>query len=216
VIWVLAELPKNIQVINGDNVKPYVLLTNSHNGSIAIDFRLTTVRVVCQNTLALALRDTDKKTFFKHAHQGNYSHLKIQVEAFFEDTLKAVDDLENQFKAMMDRKFDDDLIKEYIENLFPMPNKPFGEKISRIVMNRYLSKVKKMEESRTKIAHLRLYGKGADLPGVKESLWGTFNAVLEYVDHSGLGGNIGLSSNLLGSGAAFKRKAFDVAQGYLS
>jgi len=215
VIWVLAEVPKNIQVRQGDKVKPYVLFTNSHDGSIAIDFRLTTVRVVCQNTLSLALKDADKKTVFKHAHQGDYGHLKVQVEAFFEDTLKAVDNLENQFKAMMDRKFDDDLVKEYIETLFPMPNKPIGEKISRSVTNRYLSKVKKVEESRTKIAHLRLYGKGADLPGVKESLWGTFNAVLEYVDHYGLGGNIGISSNLLGSGAALKRKAFGLAIPYL-
>ena len=67
-----------------------------------------------------------------------------------------------------------------------------------------------------KIAHLRLYGKGADSPGVNESLWGTFNSVLEYVDHYGLGGNIGLPSNLLGSGAVLKRKAFGLAIQYLS
>ena len=76
VIWLLAELPGNIVVGKKDTVKPYALFTNSHNGSIAIDVRLTTVRVVCRNTLSLALMDKDKKTFFKHAHQGDYQHLQ--------------------------------------------------------------------------------------------------------------------------------------------
>ena len=34
------------------------------------------IRVVCQNTLSLALRDTDKKIVFKHVHQGNYTDLQ--------------------------------------------------------------------------------------------------------------------------------------------
>ena len=68
----------------------------------------------------------------------------------------------------------------------------------------------------TKIAHLRLYGKGTDLPGVKESLWGTFNSVLEYVDHHEKDGDLSISSILLGSGAALKRKAFNLAMGYFT
>ena len=102
-IWCLAELPGNILVGKKDNVKPYALFTNSHDGSIAIDVRLTTVRVVCQNTLSLALMDKDKKTFFKHAHQGDYRRLQTELEAFFSDTLKAVDNVQVQFKEMLDR-----------------------------------------------------------------------------------------------------------------
>jgi len=215
VIWLLAELPGNIQVRKGDRVKPYALFTNSHDGSIAIDFRLTTVRVVCQNTLSLALTGTDKKTFFKHSHKGNYRDLKTEVQTFFEDTLKAVDDLETQFRQMLDRKFDDDLVKEYIEEVFPMPVEPIRAKIDNRVMNQYLSRVKRVNNARMKIAELRLYGKGSDLPGVKESLWGTFNAVLEYVDHYEKDGGIGISSGVFGSGAALKRKAFSRALDYL-
>ncbi len=215
VIWVMAELPRHIQVREGDKIKPYALFTNSHNGSIAIDFRLTTIRVVCQNTLSLALRDKNRKTFFKHAHQGDYKNLQEQVGAFFEDTLNAVDDLEAQFKAMMERKFDDELIKEYIEKLFPIPVKPIRAEFDKRVRKRYLSRVRKINEARMKIAHLRLYGKGADLPGVRDSLWGNFNAVLEYVDHYQKNGGAGISSGLFGSGAAIKRKAFGLALGYL-
>ena len=216
VIWLMAELPRNIQVEKGDKVIPYALFTNSHNGSIAIDFRLTTVRVVCQNTLSLALKDNDKKTFFKHAHQGDYADLQSEVEVFFADTLKAVDNLETQFKKMLDRKFDDDITKDYIEKVFPIPLRPKRAEFDKRVEALFRSRVEKIKNARMKIAHLRLYGKGADLPGVKDSLWGTFNAVLEYVDHYEKNGGANISSSLFGPGAALKRKAFGLALDYLS
>ena len=56
VIWLLAKLPDDIRVRGEDVLETYLLFTNSHDGSVAIDIRLTTVRVVCQNTLSLALR----------------------------------------------------------------------------------------------------------------------------------------------------------------
>lgn len=51
------------------------------------------------------------KTVFKRAHSGDYKDLSDEVAAFFEDTLKAADDLGKKFKNMMERKFDDELIK---------------------------------------------------------------------------------------------------------
>ena len=68
--------------------------------------------------------DKDKKTFFKHAHQGDYQHLPSELETFFSNTLKAVDNVQVQFKEMLERKFDDDLTKEYIGKLFPVPIEP--------------------------------------------------------------------------------------------
>jgi len=56
VVWLLAEVPKDMQVTKGGRVKQYALFSNSHNGSYDIDFRLTTVRVVCKNTLFSALK----------------------------------------------------------------------------------------------------------------------------------------------------------------
>ena len=76
-------------------------------------------------------------------------------------------------------------------------------------------KGKEGQNSPWKIAQLRLYGKGTELPGVKESLWGTFNAVLEYVDHYERDEGTGISWSLLGSGAVVKRKAYGLAVGFL-
>jgi phage/plasmid-like protein (TIGR03299 family) len=215
VVWAMAELPKSITVTNKDQVKTYSLFTNSHNGSIAIDFRLTTVRVVCQNTLSLALKDKDKRTFFKKAHQGNYEALQQEVKAFFADTLRAADDLETRFKQMMEKKIDDDLIKAYIENLFPEPKKPARADVDSRVKNLYLARLQNIKESRCRISDLRLNGKGSEIKGVKESLWGTFNAVLEFIDHYEKNSGNNIASNLFGTGAALKRKAYDQALVYL-
>ena len=52
--WILARLPHQY-IINGDEITPYLVFMNSHDGSSGIKVAMTPVRVVCQNTLNLAL-----------------------------------------------------------------------------------------------------------------------------------------------------------------
>jgi phage/plasmid-like protein (TIGR03299 family) len=54
-VWMLARMPQDVRVTGDDVVHPYILLTNSHDGSMALRMLATTVRVVCANTLNLAL-----------------------------------------------------------------------------------------------------------------------------------------------------------------
>ncbi|MBA4190801.1 MAG: alpha/beta hydrolase, partial [Planctomycetaceae bacterium] len=54
-VWILARLPKTLRAAGEDEIRPYVLLTNSHDGSKALRMIPTTIRVVCANTLNLAL-----------------------------------------------------------------------------------------------------------------------------------------------------------------
>jgi Domain of unknown function (DUF932) len=56
ITWLLARIHRPLQITRDDIVQPYALLANSHDGSIAFTISLTTVRVVCQNTLAVALK----------------------------------------------------------------------------------------------------------------------------------------------------------------
>lgn len=53
-IWMLARLPEKY-IINGDEIAPYLVFSNSHDGSGAVRVAITPIRVVCQNTLNLAL-----------------------------------------------------------------------------------------------------------------------------------------------------------------
>ncbi len=56
-VWMLARIPAEYRAGPGDLVRPYVLLTNTHDGTQAFRMIPTKVRVVCQNTLNLALRE---------------------------------------------------------------------------------------------------------------------------------------------------------------
>src|SRR5690606_10872309 len=88
VVWLLARLPGDIQARGDDVVETYLLFSNSHDGSSAIDIRLTTVRVVCQHTLSLALGHTSVGKVFRRAHDGRYGVLKEEARAFFEFSVK--------------------------------------------------------------------------------------------------------------------------------
>jgi hypothetical protein len=85
-----------------------------------------------------------------------------------------------------------------------------------MVAKLYTARVKKVKGARITTAALIDSGMGTEIPGVKGSLCGALNAVLEYADHYERNGGSSISSGLFGSGALLKRKAFDLALRYLS
>jgi phage/plasmid-like protein (TIGR03299 family) len=65
-IWLLARLPVTIQPVKGDEVNPYLLLANGHDGSLMVHLTFTPIRVVCQNTLAMALVEGKRRVAIRH------------------------------------------------------------------------------------------------------------------------------------------------------
>jgi phage/plasmid-like protein (TIGR03299 family) len=64
-VWILASISSGpIEVVKGDAVKPYFLLTNGHDGMRALSVGFTPIRVVCANTLAAAERNSNSLSFF--------------------------------------------------------------------------------------------------------------------------------------------------------
>ncbi len=116
-VWLLATLPREY-IIAGERISPYLVFSNTHDGSGSVKVAITPVRVVCNNTLNLAL-DTAKRSF-SMIHTGNI-HDKIQ-EA--KDTLfmaeKYMDSLGIEFEQLRRQKITDAQVKEYIELLLPM------------------------------------------------------------------------------------------------
>ena len=53
-VWILARMPREF-IINGEQISPYLVFSNTHDGSGAIKVAVTPIRVVCNNTLNLAL-----------------------------------------------------------------------------------------------------------------------------------------------------------------
>ena len=96
VIWLLAKINKPMKVGTEDVLQPFALMANNHDGSIALNIRLTTVRVVCQNTLALAMRERIGQQF-RRAHQGTFAQHAEAAQEFFAATLRELDFVTQSF-----------------------------------------------------------------------------------------------------------------------
>ena len=92
VVWMMAKMPESIVLPREDKLDTYLLFSNSHDGTLPIDIRLTTVRVVCNNTLMLALRKKDQVHVFRRGHSGRYEVIKAEAETFFTSVLSQQSD----------------------------------------------------------------------------------------------------------------------------
>ena len=166
-VWLLARLPREY-IIAGERISPYLVFSNTHDGSGSVKVAVTPVRVVCNNTLNLAL-GTAKRSF-SMIHTGNIQD-KIQ-EA--KDTLfmaeEYMDCLGIEFEQLRRQKMTDAQVKEYIELLLPMENDPTPMQEKNIIRLR-----KDMEKR---------YYKAPDLQKVGNNAYRFINAVSDFATHS--------------------------------
>ena len=92
-----AKLPGDLKVTGDDVLEKYVLLANSHDGSLAVTMQLTAVRVVCANTMSVALASGQK---FRALHTPNVISKANEAreflgltEAYFESLMAGVNRL---------------------------------------------------------------------------------------------------------------------------
>lgn len=70
-IWGLAKVNDGVEIVDGDVIKPYLLLATSYDGSLATTARFTSIRVVCNNTLQMARAD-NKSGVVKVRHDSTF------------------------------------------------------------------------------------------------------------------------------------------------
>jgi len=115
-VWLLARLPKEY-IISGDQVSPYLVFFNSHDGSGAVRCAITPIRVVCQNTLNLALQ-TAKRSWSAIHTQGIKDRMQEAEETLFraESYMSA---LGKEVYNLQKTSLSDNKVLEYINELFP-------------------------------------------------------------------------------------------------
>ena len=199
-IWILAKLPSYIRIGKNDIVNKYLLLTNSHDGSAVVRAKLTPIRVVCSNTLSVALSGNEQEVRIKHtpnavhrlreAHKllGLSNHLYLQLDSIF--------------NKMALKRITEKQLQQYVKTL--IPSNPDAQHQTR------------NENIREAILELYESGQGADMS--RGTLWGAYNAATEYTDHvqSSRNPNKQLSSMWFGSGEKLKLRAFALAQKMLT
>lgn len=126
VIWLLAKIDRTISVGGKDEVAPYAVMMNSHDGSSAYQIRLTTVRVVCQNTLNAALRESKFGKQFRRSHSGSIAAHAFAADQFYKEALGELDKVEQSFNLLLNRSCDDTAFKKFSDTLLPEPKRQIG------------------------------------------------------------------------------------------
>lgn len=116
-VWLLAHMPHEY-IITGERISPYLLFSNTHDGSGAIKVALTPVRVVCNNTLNLAL--STAKRSWSMIHTGDIrSKMKEARDTLFMAE-QYMDSLGKEFESLRMKKLSDKAVMDYIEILLPL------------------------------------------------------------------------------------------------
>ena len=166
-VWMLARLPREF-IIGGERISPYMVFSNTHDGSGAVKTALTPIRVVCNNTLNLALRTA--KRSWSMIHTGDISG-KIE-EA--KNTLFLADEymtaLGQEFENLRKIKLSEKQVLDYIKILLPM------EENYSLLQKRGVEKLRADMKMR--------YFDAPDLKDVGNNGYRFVNAVSDFATHS--------------------------------
>lgn len=197
-VWLLAKLPDDIHV-GDDVVEQFLLLTNNHEGKEALMCRFTPIRVVCMNTLSAALKGTGN--IARVLHMGDLDWQFAQASKMLGFAQTYFKNTEDVYKQMADVQFTSNQAKDYFQRV--IPDNPEAKWNTRT------------ENVRKQMLDLfEGAGAGAQLNGVRGTLWGAWNSVAEYIDHdrqSGSKPEKRLISSWFGSGSDIRDKSFDKA-----
>jgi len=199
-IWILAKLPADIRVIGDDIVNKYLLLSNSHDGLSAVQVKFTPIRVVCQNTLTMAL---SQGPTIRIVHTKDMKQRLKQAEQLLGIVHTHYRDIEADFAAMTRVQVDGERLKEYLSQVFPDPKDPDNQKA-----------LKRLRDDRSLAEYFFDRGKGTDIKGVRGTLWAAYNGVAELIDHRvvGFSETRRLGSIWFGDGYLTKARAYKVAK----
>ena len=165
--WILARLPHQY-IINGEEISPYLVFMNAHDGSGAIKAAMTPVRVVCQNTLNLALSTAKRSWSFNHVGDINGKLDKARDTLLYAGQYMA--ELGKTFGKLGRIKLSDGKVTEFISALIPDADGGTPQQKRNI---------RKMQED----LKARYYD-APDLADIEKNGYRFINAVSDFATHS--------------------------------
>lgn len=197
--WALARTGKSTRLKGCDEVNGYLLLATSCDGTLATTATPTTIRVVCNNTLSIALNGAVNAVKVPHNTSFDPQAVKRQLGV----AVTQWDAFMYRMKTLCERKVKAHESMNYFLRVLCQPE---GERDPSLglINERALKRVQELYEGK---------GRGAELASAQGTAWGLLNAVTEYVDHERRARNpeYRLDSAWFGQGASLKQRALDQA-----
>jgi phage/plasmid-like protein (TIGR03299 family) len=168
-IWCSVRVPKaDIEIVKGDRHETYLVFATAHDGSMAHTVKLTTVRVVCQNTLNAAL--SDGASAFRVKHTKNADVRMDKAKSLMTGVVTDAKRLEEKLQALRSRKMTRETMVQVLNKLFPAPKEENANTTRR-------------ENVITEVLGLYACNDNNAFPEIAGSAYNLLNAVTEYTDH---------------------------------
>lgn len=164
-IWLLAKMPK-VKVV-GDDVDPYVCFTNSHDGQGSIKVCMTPVRVVCNNTLNLALSNT--RRCWTTRHVGDINSKLEEARRTLALANSYMEDLSVVGDRLANLTFNQSEVEQFVDLLF---------KVDDDASDRVKNNAQDMKDG-----FMYCYF-APDILKFKDTAWGVVNAAADFAGHA--------------------------------
>lgn len=166
-VWMLARLPREF-IISGDQISPFLVFSNSHDGSGAIKVAMTPVRIVCNNTLNLALRTA--KRCWSSKHTTNIMQRMDEAHQTLFMAEKYMAELGKEIENLQKVKLSDAKVISMMEYLIPSDES--------------MSSVQQKNVERQRDDMKTRYFDAPDLKQVGNNAYRFLNAVSDYSTHT--------------------------------
>lgn len=193
--WALARTGQSTTLKGKDQVNGYLLLATACDGSLATTAQFTSVRVVCNNTLQIALGDNRGAVKVPHRSEFNPDAVKQQLGI----TVAPWNRFVSKMKDLVACPVDPDSVDGLLRRMLTYPGQP-GQ--APVVNEQAMRSVRALYDGG---------GRGAQLASSRGTAWGLLNSVTEYVDHHrrSRSDDHRREAAWFGQGAQFKQRAWD-------
>ena len=221
-VWGLAEINDGFTLPGDDRIEGYLLVSVSHEWGKSNEIRFTPIRVVCNNTLSMALADRSQPAF-KMPHTKAFDEdLIVSAEKALGLASTRLDEYQESAEFLSSKQYNENKVVSYIADVM-QPKLAMQEKIllesaktseTKAIETR-LDTLEKLQRTPYKVYEALEQQPGANLKSSKGTWWGAVNAVTYVVDHKwGHDRDAAMHNAWFGARASLKNRAMTKAIEY--
>ncbi|WP_109292294.1 DUF932 domain-containing protein [Acinetobacter baumannii] len=221
--WALARTGQSAALKGKDVSNGYILLATACDGTLATTAQFTSIRVVCNNTLAIALKGQNSNAgVVKVPHSTKFDAEKIKQQLGI--SVRAWDEHMYEMKQLSQRKVTQSEAAAYFDAVFNNTAMSIAEQDDNIIQfyrdvatqAQANSKEKPEPNAKSMSKAMEMFngqGRGASLSSAKDTAYGLLCSITEFVDHErrAMSTDHRLDSAWFGAGAALKQRGLEQA-----
>lgn len=218
--WALARTGQSTALKSKDVSNGYILLATACDGTLATTAQFTSIRVVCNNTLAIALRGQSSSAgVVKVPHSTKFDAEKVKQQLGI--SVRAWDEHMYEMKQLTQRKVSQQEARVYFDAVFNNSTMSISDPEENIIqfyrnVAQQVQEKKPEPNGRAMNKALDMFngqGRGADLSSAKDTAYGLLCSITEFVDHErrAMSTDHRLDSAWFGAGAGLKQRGLEQA-----